>query len=312
MSSPVQLPPAPHAHEQRWHRNQPLPVHRPSFHLRLRRLKRQIESMRPPPRSDVLIPAQAHPRWAVYFVYSLSGAAFDQHRFTVQQLRQDGWPVLVVLACAERPGAAVVAQWRQHGASALLWKEPHGFDLSGLRPALQHLLDRSPGCDVLWLNDSLLGPFHSVYELVRHTPWRVTGFASCFIIEPHIQSYALFLRALDASLMQALSQVVPGSHCLNQHSAVAFVQETRLARHLSQQGSVGTLWSPLRDDMDLTMAYPYELVEDGFPFLKRSILGKFSDSFTTSDALAMLRRWGHPVRDFELFEGCGAFLQTTS
>lgn len=268
---------------------------------RLKRSKVFLENISTAPHYRVLKPAAGGRLWALFFAYSPSGTAFDQHDFTVRRLKEDGFKVLVVLA-VERFDLFDLSKWVN--VDALILKELKGYDFSGYSIGLQHLIAALGTVDVLVLNDSVFGPFTPLGGIVERCAWRITGFTSSFAVENHVQSYAFFVRDADSSALAALRTVMFAHLCLTAHNAVAYVQETRLARVGVKKGlSVGTLWAPRQRNVDLLMAYPLEILKSGFPFLKRSTVGKFSHNFDSAEILKTLRLLGHPVTSRGLFEG---------
>ena len=267
----------------------------------LKRAKVFLQNVSVAPKHRILRPARHGGLWAIFFAYSPSGSAFDQHDFTIRRLRDDGFYVLVVLAIDPLVDFDPSA-WAS--ADALILKGLKGYDFSGYQIGLRHLVDTVGTVDVLVLNDSVFGPFSSLREVVQQRDWRLTGFTSSFAVENHIQSYAFFIRAADSRTLTVWTTVMLPRLCLTAHHAVAYVQETRLARVAVDSGlSVGALWSPKQRDVDLLMAYPLEILGSGFPFLKRSTVGKFSHNFDSASILEKLRRLGHPMNSKGLFEG---------
>ena len=83
----------------------------------------------------------------------------------------------------------------------------------------------------------------------------------------------------------------------NASNPVVLLQETRLARVLAPHFSVGAFWygdNPQK--RDLCLFYPKALIEAGFPFVKRSLVGKFAAYFQKPKEMkALLVSLGHPV-----------------
>ena len=268
--------------------------------LRARRLKVFLHGTTLAPSYRIARIPRFDGRWALYFIYTPTGQIFDQHIFTIDRLKHCGFRVLVVIGSArldrELPDALKMAD-------AVIVKEERGFDFSGYTIGLNYLVSRFGEVNVLVLNDSVFGPFYDLMPTMTQTRWRLTGFTSSRAIENHIQSYAFIFKAMDKKLLASLKSVFFRRVAMNFHGAVAFLQESRLARRASRTCSVGSLWEPLTPLADLTMAMPIELVNDGFPFLKRSLLGKFSPGFSRDDILAVLREKQHPINPGKLFSG---------
>jgi lipopolysaccharide biosynthesis protein len=257
--------------------------------------------MRANPASIVIKPASTFRRWAIYFAYSPKGDAWGQHKFSIKQLQANGFRVLLVLACIE-PSSTQLQDWQC--ADAIIWKDLPGFDFSGLKVGLEHLANTNPGCDVLWMNDSVFGPLTPLGPIVERCKWRITGFTESRAVEPHLQSYAFYFRGVDDKLIETTRAVIPSTFAIGTHSAVAYLQEMRLARILCRRHDVGVLWKPIENTTDLTMAHPFELIESGYPFMKRSIAGKFRREFDENIAFRILTQHQHPSKECAtLFEG---------
>jgi hypothetical protein len=271
-----------------------------SMFLRVRRLKVFLQNVTSAPASRLVRAPCCNGQWALYFVYTVTGEIFEQHVFTIDRLKASGFKVLVVIG-SDQIGNCL-PEGLKH-ADAVIVKGEHGFDFSGYAIGLRYLVHQFDEVDVLVLNDSVFGPFIDLMPLVMETRWRLTGFTSSSAVENHIQGYAFAFRALDRKLLASLETIFLRHCAFNFHGAVAFLQETRLARRASRVCSVGTLWNPAEPLMDLTMAKPFQLVEEGFPFLKRSLLGKFSSHFRRDEVLAVLRDKKHPTSVGRLFSG---------
>jgi lipopolysaccharide biosynthesis protein len=177
-----------------------------------------------------------------------------------------------------------------------LWKDLPGYDFSAYRLVLSHLAGCSPGAEVLVMNDSVYGPFADLREVFDTAPWALTGFTASNLRESHIQSYAFLLRNLRPSTLVRLAPVLPPGIAFNQFRHIIDLQESRFARVAARSMSVGALWyGDVRDLSDPTLARPMELLDNGFPFLKRSLLGKHQGFIERDAVLARLHALGHPL-----------------
>jgi lipopolysaccharide biosynthesis protein len=260
---------------------------------RLRTINRVLRYARPAPASAVLKPASRQPRWVAYFVYAPDGHLSPSQRFTLDRLKASVLPLLVVCAC---PRGAAVLQALAGCCDALLWKDLPGYDFSAYRLVLSHLAGCSPGAEVLVMNDSVYGPFADLREVFDTAPWALTGFTASNLRESHIQSYAFLLRNLRPSTLVRLAPVLPPGIAFNQFRHIIDLQESRFARVAARSMSVGALWyGDARDLSDPTLARPMELLDNGFPFLKRSLLGKHQGFIERDAVLARLQALGHPL-----------------
>lgn len=262
------------------------------------RLRRWVSMWQREPASlwQALKPPFSQPRWFLYFLYLPDGRLTPAHRFTLERLTREGVPLMLVCACPT--GHPVLKELESH-CQALYWKEVSGWDFCAYAVGLAALAQQSPGCDVLVMNDSVYGPFVPLRPFLNEAPWRLTGFTGNNQGENHIQSYAFIVRQLDVGLMQHLADIFDTRHRYRQQQAVVICQENRMASKAAEECSVGAYWfTTSTEASDLCLGWPQQLLAAGFPFMKRSLLGKFADVFTPAeDMRALLHSLGHPVED---------------
>lgn len=201
-----------------------------------------------------------------------------------------------VLAICAAPSVDHVPRELIDRCESVCWKGLSGFDFSAFAIALELLAEKSPGCDVFVMNDSVLGPFADVDAMVETGQWRLTGFTASSAFENHLQSYAWFLRDLTPDIPRKLISVMSSAYSFNSFQHVVNCQETRFARVASRFGSVGSLWFGNHasvGDPSLYRALP--LLDGGFPFLKRSLLGgKLKHLHPQRELEQRLALLGHP------------------
>ena len=230
----------------------------------------------------------AKPAWILYFVYSPDGVLSDAQRFSLQRLRDHGLPVCIVQA-GSVPESLAPELLRY--ADALYWKGLAGYDFSAYTLGLEAVARCSPGADVIVFNDSVFGPFADLRPLLRSAPWDLTGLTACAKVENHVQSYAFAIRQLTPQRLRRLRTVFFPAVVLEDRDDVIFCQETRFARVAASSMSVGARWYCAGDDA--TQSAPFELLEDGFPFVKRSLLtprSAFADKVAVADYVAEATR----------------------
>lgn len=203
---------------------------------------------------------------------------------------------MVVCAC---PRNHPVLQDLDTRCQALYWKELKGWDFCAYSLGLTALVDHSPGSDVLVMNDSIYGPFAPLLPFLENAPWRLTGFTGNNQLENHIQSYAFIIRQLDSDLMQHLTEIFDIRLSYRHQRAVVICQESQLASHAAKKCSVGSYWfTTAAEASDLCLGWPTQLLASGFPFMKRSLVGKFANIFASQeDIRPLLQTLGHPVED---------------
>lgn len=241
-------------------------------------------------------PVTARPRWIFYFVFAPNGTLDDAHRFTLAQLRQSEAGVAVI--CAAPSVEAIPSELHAYG-DALYWKDLPGFDFSAYAIALGETARRSPGADVLVMNDSVFGPFGEVDDLWRHMAWDLTGFTASAQVQNHIQSYAFMVRRMDAARLSDLRGVILTNHAYDDYLGVVYGQETRFARIAARRMTVGALW--YADDRrcgNPSIFAALALVEAGFPFIKRALFTKSAYAYDRQAVVVALAARGHPVDDY--------------
>lgn len=240
-----------------------------------------------------LKPIVPKPVWMVYFLYAPDGVLSAAHRFTLARLKDSGLPLLVVCACAD---AQRIPADLPGFCDALLWKDVRGYDFSAYALALRQIARHAPGAHVIVQNDSVFGPFTDLREVLSSSPWELTGFTASSQLTNHIQSYAFCLKKVDRKRMARLAPVFFPLVAFSEPQAVIGLQETRLARVAARSMTVGALWFGAAEQvLDPTLVRPMELLDAGFPFLKRSLLAKHGSFIERDRVLERLGRLGHPV-----------------
>lgn len=263
------------------------------WQMRLRRIWAPwIHSGQRPPHQP-LVPLRPRGTWAAYFVFTPKGELESHHQYTLSRLRDQGLPVLVICGA---PSAQSVPEALHQYADALYWKGLTGYDFSAYTLALEIIARDDPGADVLVMNDSVFGPFADLRAFMRHTPWALTGFTASALHENHIQSYAFVMKGVDSQRLEHMREVFLPQAAYNKAGIVISCQEVPMARVASRHMKVGACWyCDGREMIDPCLSRPFELVNSGFPFLKRSLLGKMSVFQDTDAVLECLRRVGHPL-----------------
>lgn len=205
----------------------------------------------------------------------------------------------------------------------MYWKGLTGFDFSAYALTLHNLVRLSPGCDLFLQNDSVLGPFGDIDRLIANMRWRLSGFLASSAVENHLQSYALFFRNLQPDFVVDLRSALCVSRSLDHWYDVVLRQETRLARIANRRYTVGSLWfdpsanraevsldktltrkltksgSGANQTFDPSLVHAVTLLEQGFPFVKRSL---FTRNQSLVDQVRLAKVLGDLGFPFELLE----------
>ncbi len=228
----------------------------------------------PAPAHRVLKPASARDTWFVYFVFAPQGQLSASHLYTLARLRDMNRGVFVICAA---PTAKDVPSELVDMADALYWKALPGYDFSAYAIALKALADHSPGATALVLNDSVFGPFTDLRPFLDAAAWDLTGFTASWRQENHLQSYAFILRDLNQQRVEHLRPAIRQDIAFNEIDDVILCQELYFARVASQHMTVGAYWYDLSGEIeDPTLLKPLELLDAGFPFMKKSLFAKHS------------------------------------
>lgn len=233
------------------------------------------------------------PRWIGYFMFLPDGVVTGHHRFTLDRLRDHDARLAII--CAAPAPQMVPAELLDH-ADALYWKGLPGFDFSAYALLIAETARYAAGSDLIVMNDSVLGPFENLHTVFDRAPWRMAGLTAYSLVENHIQSYAFALRAVDEATARQMDAVAGETRAFDRFQDVIYCQETRFARIMARHREAGALWfsDHRAGGGDLPLVWPLGLIEEGFPFLKRSLFTKFSD-LADRDALdRFLEQAGHP------------------
>jgi hypothetical protein len=246
-----------------------------------------------PPPFAIIRPPVPRDVWISYFVYAPTGVLDDSQLFTLGRLRDLGLPLFVV--CAS-PSPREMPVGIGAYCDALCWKGMSGYDFSAYSLALRVIADNSPGSDVFVLNDSMFGPFSDFRPFMRSTPWGFSGLTASGRSGNHIQSYAFMIKNVCADNMHGLRGIFSSTRSYSRAGAVITHQEVNMARIASRSMSVGACW--FGDGVavdDPCLRKPFALMSGGFPFMKKSLLGKMRGFQSTEECTEKLRELGHPV-----------------
>ena len=263
---------------------------RASTRIRALRLRNALLHRVAAPASELLKSGNGGARWAAYFVFLADGGLQPAHRFTLERLASTGRRLLVVCAA---PNPAAVPGELIARSDICVWKALPGFDFSAYALALRTLAEYAPGAETLVLNDSVFGPFGDFESWLAPASWDLTGFTATANVENHLQSFAFQMREVTSVRIGELSPIL--GRTFDSFWDVVLNQENQFARVAARNMSVGALlYAPPGDSPDPMLQRALPLVRAGFPFLKRSLLGKLAHLHPREDVLATLEAAGHP------------------
>jgi hypothetical protein len=250
-----------------------------------------IKSEPPPAHKVIRLPVKRE-RWVAQFLYCPNGRLDSAQLYTLNRLRELSLPLMVICAC---PSPEMMPSQLGGYADALCWKAMPGYDFSAYTISLWLIARHSPGADVLLLNDSMYGPFSDLDQFFRDARWELSALTASGLWGNHLQSYALLLRDVCETRMDHLKGIFNENRSSSHLGTVVFKQELCLGDHAARHMSVGAMWygdGAMIDDPCLRR--PFELLDAGFPFMKKSLLGKMSSFQRREDCIAKLREFGHP------------------
>ena len=263
-----------------------------SFALQRYYIRRLLTGMHRKPASREVKAVYARPRWIIYFIYAPTGTLTTAHYFTMSRLRDSGISLLVV--CAAGSPKEIPADVFKY-ADAVLWKSLTGFDFSAYTLALWAVSKKSPHSDVFVMNDSVYGPFDDIKDDFASLSWDLTGFTASCEERNHLQSYAFFMRNVCAQTMTRLSTVFFPLVALDSFAEVVNLQELRFATVAARHMKVGAFWFEEDRLVNPVLVRPFELIDAGFPFLKKALLGKNSEFQQVEEVRTKLHELNHPV-----------------
>ncbi len=265
----------------------------PSFSVKMLRIQTLACRSRLRPPHQVIRPVTPRPAWAVYFVFSPDGSLGAHHRFALARLRASGQAIMVVYATRD---VSLVPAELTDLADAIHWKGLGGYDFSAYTLALEAIAESSPHADVFVMNDSVYGPFGDLQEVLSRCRWDLTGFTASSDTVNHLQSYAFVLKGVTTERLNQLRPSFPKYVAFDRAVDAIRLQELRFAEIAARHMKVGAFWySAGGFGQDPTLLKPFELLDAGFPFLKRSLLGKHQRFQARDQVLARMAELGHPL-----------------
>ncbi len=217
---------------------------------------------------------------ALFATHCPAGRLAPHVRPYLAALAAEGVATTLVIA-ADQPFTP--EPWLPPLLDGLYVRDNTGWDFA----AWAHVLQLNPGLFgarvLFWVNDSVLGPvdaaaFRAVLGRVRTSTAALVGLTGSVSRCDHIQSYFLAFR--QAALRSAaLARFVAGVRCLPLKEDVINAYELTLAATLRAAGLRTEVLFPNEagdGDRNRPVTAWRELLDDGFPFLKRSVMASQS------------------------------------
>ena len=204
----------------------------------------------------------------------------------VQNLLRVGVQVILILNTDLPASAFALDAELTSQLSGVFVRENTGFDFA----AWAHVLSLCEGIDrwtrLYLVNDSIVGPinepdFDRLIERIRASNADVVGLTENRSPMRHVQSFFLVLNVV-ALRNPIVQHTFSSMRSLPSKAQVIDVYETRLTQVLTHHGlRCEALFQPLSDDPysanDTSLRWA-ELIHAGFPYIKSSVLERFSGS----------------------------------
>jgi len=221
-------------------------------------------------------------RMAVFITHSPDGKLKPHVAHYVQYLRREGIETLLIIA-ADR--AYRVDEGIDLGSVAgLLVRQNEGFDFAAWAHAIRLYVQLYETEELLFLNDSIVGPFnetlfHAFLDRARKSDFDMVGATDNYEIEWHVQSYFLLMKS-NVIRSYAFQNFFSNVASHSKKSRVIHEYEVRLAPVLVDAGlKCGVLFPSVKGEKINKTIYGWrQLIADGFPFVKvTTIRDKFPD-----------------------------------
>jgi len=242
-------------------------------------------------------------RTAIIAHWSPDGRADRSTSALTNAVLANGYEVVVV-STAQSTQPLEWAGGRPAGITVL--RRPNiGYDFGSWATALEHCPRIAVSTHVLMLNDSLVGPFQPIDDLLEHfhqSPADVWGMTDTTQFRHHLQSYCLGFksrRLLEAPLARFWRSI----RVETSREGVIWRNEIGLSRLLERERFVVDAaipyWRVVADSQNPTIVGWQRLLDEGFPFVKRQLV---REPYLAPDGLQVRaeiqRRFGVNVDDW--------------
>lgn len=222
---------------------------------------------------------------AVVAHFSITSDASKSLKSYIKGLQANGFQVILVSACE---AAGTLNFDSDLTASLTIIRKPNlGYDFGSWAVAFDLFPEILNADEVLLTNDSLLGPFDDISELIsklRNSKFDVTGITDNSQLQYHIQSYMVHLKRAALQNLNTINLLKSVVH-LGLKNDVILKYELGLTRIAQLSGLfVGAIfpWNLITTpEKNPSLAGWQRLIELGFPFLKREAVRLGSHSEVT-------------------------------
>jgi hypothetical protein len=215
---------------------------------------------------------------AVLAQWSISEYLSFSTKKLIQEFLSCGYEIVLISACESKE--SLVLSPRLRSKITIMRKPNFGYDFGSWSIALQALPEIRFANEVILVNDSLIGPFLNLKELLdemKGSSFDITGLTDSLAFEHHVQSYMMHFKN-DSLSDDAIWSFWRDIKHHDEKNAVIQTYELGLSRLAFENGiSVGALF-PFNITPDRKGASSklnaLSLIESGFPFVKFNVFNE--------------------------------------
>ena len=220
------------------------------------------------------------PKIAVLAHWSKDSRVSLSVNLLIDELLQNGFEIIMVSACTLKEDLKFEGD--QGGKITVLRKPNYGYDFGSWSVALSAFPEIFNAEEVLILNDSNVGPFGSIKEILSRmseSPFDITGVTDSLQIRYHIQSYMMHFK-IKALRNSAINRFWHDIYNQDEKMGVIHAYELGLTSCAQSNGLyVGAIfpWNLVTDYWENpSIQGAKRLLQLGFPFLKREFVRESS------------------------------------
>lgn len=199
----------------------------------------------------------------------------------IKEILKTGFDLILVSACEDEKRLAIPAEIADK--ITIIRKPNTGYDFGSWSVGLNLIPEGQLYNEFLILNDSLLGPFASIANIInelRTSPYDITGITDSLQTRYHIQSYLMHFKpnVLNHPKVKNFWMDIREQ---NQKQSVIQAYEIGLSRIAQSYGlHVGAIrpWNLIANYWDNPSVHGWKSVlERDIPFIKREVFRRFSE-----------------------------------
>lgn len=227
---------------------------------------------------------------ALFVTHAPAGRIRPHVPIYIKALRNSGFSVIAIVVADNI--ATVQADDLVTQVDGLILRENGGYDFAAWAHAIRHV-DLSDAEVLALVNDSLVGPLWAdgltdVLDKVRKSPADLVGLTESHEFKRHLQSFFLVAKG---HAIAAVTKFLETVRMLDSKQDVIMSYELQLTEAVEAQGFSGAAIFPNAGKVNRTIDDWKGLNDDGFPFVKMSVL----QGMDSSDLNEFLIEYGSDV-----------------